>query len=435
MLARMAGTVHGVIDCYSSQASHCDYNLQELFVTLRNKFQASARHTMVAHYYGDVGGNIPAGSGRGLSYWDGASPTGRNAWFVVRFNNASTPYELLFQYQDGSSETIQGGTIDNISSNGTTARIGVIMATAKTSGGAWNTAWAGSTNNNGADTKATAWWAAPGGGRLYPFPRGNARGGGYNTNKNNMALVYSVGATASTTQRYNILFDDDNWCVMVDEGANGGWFMSAGGVYVPRSDLVVDQPLIMLTHTAGTADGPLPYISGSTVYGPAAAGSTTINGGIRVSDNLVGVGGAGVGVDVHGLVLDELTHFLLNANQQPNKAFATPSLDMLPLFVGAFEAAGAYGYAGTWDWIRTGANANNGDTSTDRTRAFFGTTTMANRKWVVPWDGASNPYTVANRAGVSFLWRRRQLAHRTYRRRCSPMCRVWACVRRYSQAL
>lgn len=402
----MAGTVRGKIDAFHNPGTRV-LMLQEVFKNIFDRFTASPRHSIIARFNGDAAGNIPAGGGPGTTYHDGANPFRRNAFFVVDFLNASTRYHLLVQLQDGSSETVNGGgTIDG-GTVGSLAGIGLAMATAKTSGGAWASPWGGTTNNNGADTKTTAWWAAPGGGRLYPFPRNNAGGGSYNTNKNNMsALLANTFNGSVTSARAHIVFDDDNWCFAIDEDDAGGYVLSTGGVYLPRSDLTVDRPLVMLVDKAGSSDAfPRRYTSASFVYGKAGTGTTSYDGGIRGTDNLVGVGGAGVGIDVHPAIVDDLSHFTSGANQQPNRAFATAALDEFPIFLGAEEAAAAYGYLGTYDFVRQVYNANNKDTNIGKTRAYFGNATTLQRKWSIPWGGSQTPGTAVNRAGVDLpLW-------------------------------
>jgi hypothetical protein len=393
----MAGTPHGIVDCYSNAANNA-LNQQELFKAIYDFFAGSARHTIVARYNGDVAGNIPLGGGRGTDYHNGTNPFGRNAWFIVEFTNAAFVFYVFFQFQDGSSETVQGGTFDSLATTGSGACVGVQVAAGKTAGGASANPWAGSLLNNGADTKATAWWAAPGGGRVYVMPRACSAGGGYSTNKNNIARI-SVNLGTSPT-RYHVVADDDTFAVMQDADDNGGYAIAVGGLYTPRAGLANDVPLFLIADSSYSSNGiALRSASIGFIHGLAAVGAQAYNGGIRGTDNLVGASGS---IDVHPIVMDLPAFVLTGANMQPNRAFSPAAYDEWPFMLGAEEGTSAYGYLGELSFVRAVIGPGNKDHKTDFSRAYFGTSSPSVIKLSIPWNGVSAPGTAVNRAGVTF---------------------------------
>ncbi len=395
----MSGTTHGRIDCHSDAGNNWR-NVQEAYKGLFDFMSGLASWTRKSYFVGDTGGNVPAGSGRGTDFWDGTNPMGRNAWAMFEATSATNKFYVLIQYQDGSSETVGGGgNLNGVSSIGTRTAIGIQMAAAVTSGGADANPFQGTMNNDGADTKTSSWWAAPGGGKLYVFPRNNSAGGGYATNHNNLADAWSHGTSTNNNGplRYHFAADNDHLSMAFDFGTLGAWGVTTAGVYVPRADLTVNRPLVMLSESSGTSDGFQRHTS--VQYGPTGAVTTAQNGGIRGTDSLVGASSA---TDVHSVSLDTLITFPLSTTFQPNMAFATPAFDEWPLFLAAAESAAAFGYLGTYDFVRHVYNVDNHDTKSNRTRAYFGNTTTAVTKFSLPWDGTTAPGTTLTRTGVTF---------------------------------
>lgn len=409
----MAGTPHGRIDARvnlttANTAYPGPCMVQEIFKTCFDHFNGSSRHQIIARNNGIATVLLP-GATRGTGYWDQATPFGHQAFFVVDHLFASARYQSYWMFLDGSAAgpadlNYDGGT-------GTSyARIYVAMASTTSSGGAWVSPWAGTTLNNGSDTRAAPVWNIPSGGRGYFFPRANSRGGGYATNRNNLSALTDSIIASSTSQpsRFHLVTDDDNWALLWDYQDDSAYYLNAGGVYVPRSDLAVDRPLLMASQsTTSYSRFRRYYDSTSSAFGPAATGSTNYNGGIRVSDNHVGVGGAGVGIDVHGLIFDDLSAFEGGAsaayqNFQPDKAFSPTRNNEFPHWVGVWEPAGAFGYAGQWDFLRSTRGVNNLDTNTAKTRAYFGNSTANDSRVSIPWDGVSTPGLGTSRAGISF---------------------------------
>jgi len=412
----MAGIPHGRVDGRVNLQSGSTTNpaaacVQEVFKTLFDFFSTSGRHTRIAWYRGDSGGTIPGGTSRGSDYWDGAAPLGPNAFFVVDWVNASARYQMYVHLFDGSTagtNILQEGFAQGW--NGNIPSIGVSMASGVGAGGAWVSPWAGTTANNGLDTRPANLWTIPTGGRGYFFPRCNSRGGSNATNRNNLAAVFRSSSvpTSSFTGRFHLATDDDNWALLEDPGDDGGYYLSTGGVYVPRADLVVDRPLVMLTQLQ-EVDGLQRYVDNtSIVFGPPTVTSQqTANGGIRVSDNLVGAGGAGVGIDVHGVIVDGLPVFDSNlgtivGNFNPDKAFPTVTYNELPHFLGTAENAAAYCFAGQYTFMGTIGGVLSLDSNTGRDRAYFGTTTALRRRVAIPWNGTTAPGAGSSRAGLSF---------------------------------
>lgn len=393
----MAGTIRGKVDCFSNTASVWS-NAQECYKGLFDFFSASPRHTRLAWYRGDAAGNVPVGSGRGSDYWDGVNPMGRNAWMLIQFSYAQNPYCVLFQFQDGSSETVNGGgTFNGATSNGSTPSIGVQMVACKTAGGAPATGWNGTLLNTGLDTKSGAWWSAPAGGRCYAFPRANSTGGGYATNKNNLASVVSYSAAGAW--RYHFFADDDNFAIVIGPGGLAYYYnAAAGGIYLPRTDLVskIDMPLLMVTQTNTAPDG---FSLLPNVFGPSAAGSSSNNGGIRCTDEAVGAGG---GNDVVAVGFEELNYSPRQILSNPNKMFSPNLADGWPVNVTGWEATSAYGNLGSWDFLRHTYNVPSDEWNTTGDRAYFGGGSQTTMKLSTPWGGGFKPGTNSTRAGITF---------------------------------
>jgi hypothetical protein len=104
-----------------------------------------------------------------------------------------------------------------------------------------------------------------------------------------------------------------------------------------------------------------------------------------------------VGIDRYG------TTFFQNTNAQPNRAFATPMFNEFPLLVGINESPNQIGAVGqTFDFYREAFNVATHDTNGGKTRAAFGTTTLAAIKLTIPWHSGTVPGSGITRTGIQF---------------------------------
>ncbi len=392
----MAGTPHGAIDCLTSTLVPVQ-SAQEAFKTLFDFLSANPRWTRIAWSKGTTGGLI-IGATSGDDYWDGAEPFMRHAWAVFEATNATdgNPWYLLIQLMDGGNDTLPDGMlIDGATSDNFYAGVGIQMVCGTGAGGTPMNPWQGTTVNDGTDTKGSPVWApSGGGGRLYAFPRNNSVNGDYETLVNNMAWamkVYSFGT--AQVWRFHIVTDDDNFVMLSDDGDDGGYRGITCGSYVPRADLVVERPLMMMGTNADYAYGfPEPQAFGNPV-----AGGDAYPGGISPGkDGLMDL--------VVSVAHDRYAVWQGQVNVTPNKAFNPAARDAFPLAVGAYELAPTVfaGYLGAYTFVRDVYNVPNGTTNLAKTRAAFGASTQGMNKLSIPWDGVTVPFSTAVRAGVSF---------------------------------
>lgn len=394
----MAGTPHGYVDGGGTSQANWKHD-HDLFTRLYKFFSTSARHAVIAYNKGLTGGNVAAAT-PGTDFWDGANPFGRQAWFLVRFTNASKAFYILFEFYDGSSITPQYGGVIRGSTSITSSGVAFQCVGALDSGGAAANPFQGTMVNTGSDTRPTGvWWAPPGGGKLFMTPRSNALGGTWVTNKNNMRLLpQNSSPTSVAVNRWHFGATDDAFWMTYDAGDNGLDHFTYMGLYVPRSDVTSDMPLCMVSeYTASDAFNFNSMTNASpTIFGGATTGDPTTDGGVHGSTSMVGASSS--------LVYDctvggNLMPFVTNTNLLQNKALATASNEEWPIFIGAYESSAAFGMLGYLEQVRIVTGVNNKDTNQGKTRAYFmGSGPHAH---AIPWDGVTTPGTSVGR-GVAF---------------------------------
>jgi hypothetical protein len=323
-----------------------------------------------------VASNYGSG-GTGEDFHDGANPAGENAWIYAEFLGGAQRFGILVQWADASSFGSAPGNPGRIA--GSTSD-GVAVAMALVDDG--SSPWAGTTNDNGADTKGDPVWT-PGTSTVFVFPRSNAPGGAHNTSRENMCRVglddtsgYSRAHWAANENGIVQLFS-------VDDG--GSYVAMYAGRYTPRSGLTaLTRPYCMVYNQSSS----FWEIGDSTVYG-STAGNTVREGGIvgRVAD------------DVMSAAIDVVQAGQHVALYQPNQLITPQEFEGGAIAVYQREALTSL--AG---FLPTGLlfavfNATNHQTDAAATKAYLGITTQAAYKWAVSWDGSSPPGTVNDRLG------------------------------------
>lgn len=232
----MPGTLRGVINqrLWGDPSTDC---VQVAFTNLWRAFQlgiAAGQLELIASNYG--------AGGTGFDYFDGANPSGANAWFVVRFppnaQRTSSMYVLVQWTPDLVAFGTAPGNPGLVQSNTTDTRVGIAVASARDAGGADVSPWGGSTNADGADTKSDPVWALPAGGELYLFPRSNATGGSDAVSAQNTQQV----VLGSRELNGHVVYDDDNLVVFVEdaEGTIDSWLYAGRLVLEPDLDVDID---------------------------------------------------------------------------------------------------------------------------------------------------------------------------------------------------
>jgi len=196
--------------------------------------------------------------------------------------------------------------------------------------------------------------------------------------------------TSTVNNRAHFLADDDSIILLLDPSANGVYRGFYAGTWQPRPSLVATHPFVVLSGDLPTSE--------------AWMGDT--------------LGDATVGTDVGMVVVNSdtgarmlgISRYTEVWTRQPNTQISPTTYNSFPVGVAMGEFASSVGGA-CWssylgklntNMIREVYNLATHDTNTALTRAVFGTATVADTKWCVPWDGVTVPGTGATRVGVVF---------------------------------
>lgn len=393
----MAGTYKGSIEHYVDSSLAATGSIQALF---------KATFDLLSNA-GDIGvqrlaystGSVPSGTpvnGAGTGYYDAAAPFGNNAWACFRFLSATKgAFDVLIQYTGTATFGTLPGAPGRV--GGTTNAAFGFSAACKSDG---TTAWGGTTNNNGADTKGSIVWVS-GSTKMAVYPRSNAIGGSFVTNKQDMVYV-AVGVSNSPV-KFNILIDNSTLYFTYDEGSS---------VLTSTYDFTYFGPYTAMSGTTPTASyvciGGRGMSAGSnttagTTFGTTAGTTVAADGGI--SHPYYG--------DVKIGIFDRLTSLFAttSAQQQPSMANESPQYTAMPIVVGMSETSASYGMCGMiHEFIQEVYNVNIHDTNSTKTKAVLGGAyTFASVKHLVPWHSGTTPGTGRTRNGVQFasaLWLR-----------------------------
>lgn len=398
-------TLKGKIECRITAGS---YAVNEQFVSIWNFLNnlSLIGVTRIAYYAGSGGSTL-------MDYWDAgasvyANSPGTNAYGVWRFGNATIPFYVLVQSVGNRGSTI---AVENV-----VARPGLIGGMTSYNpyiGNAIQFAmrldgtspWQGGTANAGADNKTPgsgAVWAA-GSSQLAAFPRVNSSGGSA-TKAEAMCHISTINIGSDYNNYYNdiyndgcrmhLLADENNFMILMDNGANGSYACIYFGKYVPRPGITTQIPYVML-HMANQVNSP-PFKRIN--YGAAASISSQYD---WLSNAEGGIVNPVASNGVKACYVDYSPTFT-DARFHPSRAAGVAGrFDTVPFHVGMNEAS-SYGLLGTIDFLRMCVNVPTLYTSDDRKVAVFGSYTSSDSKLVVPWDGVTSPGSGITREGVSF---------------------------------
>jgi hypothetical protein len=392
----MAGTPIGKIDQDMAVAApNCN---QELFKNCFDFFEqmvTAGYATRIALQYG--------ASGTGTDYHDGANPFGENAFFVYRMDGATSgntasdrdgvtlpdfDYYVLVQWADAAAF---GTTPGNPGKLNDAVADGVGIAVAVREDG--TSPWGGTTNNDGTDTKGATVWT-DGGSTVHVFPTSNEILRGVTvTNKENLRLLIDF---TSTGGRVHMVGDADSFAILLDGSDDTSYAVTYFGVYYPLPGLTPSMPLVCLSSTANS-------VWSEAVAWGSNTGNGTYEGGVLGAHLADGMVWPTTGWTAFGILEDAL---------QPSTESGSSVHDALPIrVVVSSVATSTYGsprnrsgYVGN---VNTNVmlmvdNVASESTNVALTRAYFGSSTAANTKHSVPWDGVTVPGSTLTRAGVTF---------------------------------
>ena len=391
----MSGTIVRSLDhLVDATLASVDQNNQVIFTIFYRFLQQHVTAGNAVLYASNFGSG-----GTGFDFYDGANPSGENAFAVFRFlASASTArtkdFYVMIQWADtsafgaspGAPGRIGGGILDGV---------GIVMAYRDDG----TSPWAGGTAAAGADTKGATVWTA-GGSTVHVLNRTcsaltGATSGSYVTNKEDTVQIYDISGTASTSSVFIHLVGDADtifWSVgSQSSGLNGGFGIL--GSYIPIPSLTISAPFFSAANS--NLGSSAPGASFTTIYG-TTAGSANSGGGITGRSTTRGTG------SVKFLWMDGLYSGSLQPNRQYIAESGSPVFDSLPLFLYDNEGTdpGVVGYVDP-TIVSIMYGAQNNDSNAALTRIYLGAPAgVASTRFSVDWDGATVPGSVATRVGV-----------------------------------
>lgn len=387
-------TVRGRIECRISPGATAT---TDFFVTFHNFLLSLPGVTRIACNFG--------ATGTGIDYRDAPTTIGTNAFAVFRFGSAITPFFVLVQCVNTTSTVASfaapglPGAV-SINPGTSTATFGVTIAVAQRLDGL--SPWGGGIANVGADAKSSPVWTA-GASALNVWPRANAAGGTFATNREGMMLLVTSGMGA--TEEFNDIFtyggrvhflgDEENLMILFDRQVDGSFSFFYFGRYVPRPGITIQTPYVCLSSTQAANDPPVKNMNWGTLA------QTTSNTFVSTGD-----GGVSNPIVANGvkLVYTDYPSNIFSQNISPNRAGSTLGrFDLAPVYV-AINEAPFRGLLGTINFFRLSYNMPPMYLSPDRRLAAFGNGLVPSGKLVVPWDGVTAPGAGNSRQGISFTY-------------------------------
>lgn len=380
----------GQIDIYASQATWQN-RVKHIFTQMYTRLYTASVTGMlelVALQFGN-GGSGTAGS----------PVFGDRAFAVFRWKKTGevgitttrthSLYMLIQYTADGNISGAEGpGAICNNPSL-FTCMIGVAFAIGDNSG-TDASPWGGGTLADGTDVKSSPVWTGPS--FMARYPRANA-GDGTATDKREMCIVivHTGGAGAPAT-RAHMVFDEDNIAFFVSPDDNGMYGMAAFVRSSPRSAIASGLPVPAMTMLR--QNNGMPFAG--ALYPPTNNHfDTNYNGG-----TLGRVGAMNFDVVCTQLGVGPF----IDTNWEPNKQLEPNAYEEAPIEYAVNDTDGRNGRMGNLgDFLRVCANVSTHSTNSGRTRAVLGSTLgVGDWRWVVPWDGSTDPGVSTAPNGIAF---------------------------------
>ena len=392
----MSGTLRGSIE-HKTTASQ-GYITRDCFAATVRFFDSHPAMTRIASYKGNgtgggayqATGTIDANTIRGYS--GDASYSGEGAYGVWRWNRTDgAVMYICVQWGSNSNGFQPGKGTPGVVSY--TYGLGIQIALDTSGGDCWN----GDTANAGDDDKGGRFSGSAGvgpvwvanGGTLLVWPRANALGGTYETNK--QAFTHLMRENGSAQVKYNILADDDSIWAAADSAQNSNYDLFYFGPYTPRTGLTPDTNTgyVMLQRCYISSD-----LDWNAYIGTTLGTNSVREGGIAWSatDNVRAL---------HYSSISGVTGQLY----QPNPLVG--EFDLMDIFLRVDDSGGSvnsYGLVGKLDTANLAFvyNAPCVSPNSALTKVAFGPPTLSYGKWLLPWDGATLPGSGSTQTGVQF---------------------------------
>jgi hypothetical protein len=372
----MSGTVCGVLDSYlyATLTAQRNQGFFKMIFEFFERMVTVGNASRVALQWGS--------GGTGTDWFDGANPFGENAFALYKLLASASSVrttDLYVLIQWASTDTFGAspgnpGLIDS----GTGDGVAIAMAFREDGGNPW----AGTTNDDGTDTKAATVWTA-GGSVLHVLDRSCSDyatlNGTHVTNKENMLEINNMSHNHT---RLHAVGDADSFVIFCNEssslGSPGSYRMAYGGVYTPGNDFTMDNPYMLF---AGMQNAAISLASPGSIVGTYNCNSY-LEGGL-----------------LSNIPTDKVQTFAMIGNPslhnlvyQPNMQIAGGTFDRIPIAVLAYEGS-TYGYLGQipshilamvfslpMETVNSAADW-----------AFIGTTNFDNQQFAIPWDGGAAP--------------------------------------------
>jgi len=288
-------------------------------------------------------------------------------------------FYVLIQWADVSAF---GASPGNPGTNrGSTSNDGPAFAVAYRDDG--TSPWAGTTNNDGTDTKGATVWTN-GGSTAHVLDRScTPTDGSYSTNRENMI---SFDDCQNDYARIHMIGDADGVVFLSDISDTGIYKHRYFGIYEAREGLTPTVPLVAIYDSST-----IPFANFASVFGSKTC-TAYYEGGV-----------------VTNILADDILSFrtgyfdkVFAAGYQPNDQIIPPEYDEFPMFIIAEE--GRRGYLGQLPTNLYGTvyNLPTNTTNPAATRAYFGTNAQNSVKVAIPWDGNDQPGTATSREGRTF---------------------------------
>lgn len=383
-------TTKGQIDIYASQATweeRVKHIFTQMYARLYNA-SVTGLLELVALQFGS-GGSGTAGS----------PVFGDRAFAVFRWKKSGEvgitttrdhSFYLLIQYSaDNTITGVEGpGAIEN-NTNLARCMLGVAAAMGDTAA-TDASPWMGTTLADGTDTKGSPVWGSAT--DLFAYPRANA-GDGSASNKRELArLIARNGGAGAVSTRAHMVFDEDNIAFFVSPDDNGLYDMVAFVRSSPRAAIASGLPVPPMTMVQNRQG----VVFAGALYPPTGNHyDTNYNGGT------LGRTGA--------LTFDTVCTQLavgpfLDTNWEPNKQMEPNVYEEAPIEYAVNDTDGRNGRMGNLGpFLRVCSNVASHSTNSVRDRAVFApTATSTDWRWVVPWDGATDPGVSVVPDGIAF---------------------------------
>lgn len=383
-------TTKGQIDIYASQATWQE-RVKHIFTQFYTRLYA-------AH----VAGMLELVS---LQFGNGGSGTasspvfGDRAFAVFRWKKSGEvgitttrthSFYLLIQYtSNGNISGTEGpGAIEN-NPGLSGCMLGVATALGDT-GGSDASPWAGATNADGTDTKSSPVWGSAS--DIFIYPRANAGDGSASDKRDLCRIIAHGGGAGSVSTRAHMVFDEDNIVFFVSPDDTGLYDMLAFVRASPRTAIssgLPVPPMTMLRHALGQQFAAGLYPGVNNHYDGSLNGGTLGRTSATTFDTVCAQLGAGS---------------FLDTNWEPNKQLEPNAYEESPIEYAVNDLDGRNGRMGNLGaFLRICSNVASHSTNSARDRAVFAPTgNPGDWRWVVAWDGATDPGVNVVPDGIAF---------------------------------